>query len=225
MFALIKPDLRACTRLLSVAAAARCSSLLLLAACCSCWIWMLMEPALHLDLAVLCLPQAAATAADACHCCCTQLLCCLPCCAHCYLPCCALCCSPCVNQTATALGACQNCAARYLNFRPTSEEPGRKTKDTSRSVTCAATCLGYVSMCSRFWSRAKSNAVLGGTLGENAAWCSCHGSSTQTDGCGLSPAAGPAWHVVLCGHRSVFSSPPGEANVSPPRIFPRTLHL
>ncbi len=49
MFALVKPDLRACTRLLSVAAAARSSLLLLLAARRCCWIWMLMEPALHLD--------------------------------------------------------------------------------------------------------------------------------------------------------------------------------
>ncbi len=65
-----------------------------------------------------------------------------------------------------------------------------------------------------FWTHAKSRAVLGGTLGENAAWCSGHGSSAQADGCGLSPAAGPARHVVLCGHRSVFSTPPGpEANV------------
>jgi hypothetical protein len=47
------------------------------------------------------------------------------------------------------------------------------------------------------WSHAKSSAVLGGTLGENEAWCICHGSSAQSDGCGLSPAAGPAWHVVL----------------------------
>ena len=70
-----------------------------------------------------------------------------------------------------------------------------------------------------FWSHAKSSAVLGGTLGENAAWCSGHGSSAQEDGCGLSPAAGPERHVVLCGHRSVFSSPPGRQNVSPPRIF------
>ena len=70
-----------------------------------------------------------------------------------------------------------------------------------------------------FWSDAKSRAVLGGTLGENAAWCSGHGSSAQEDGCGLSPAAGPARHVVLCGHRSVFSSPPGRQNASPPRIF------
>jgi hypothetical protein len=61
-----------------------------------------------------------------------------------------------------------------------------------------------------FWSHAKSRDVLGGTLGENAAWCSGHGSSTQADGCGLSPAAGPARHVVLCGHRSVISSPPGR---------------
>jgi hypothetical protein len=76
-----------------------------------------------------------------------------------------------------------------------------------------------------FWSHAKSRAVLGGTLGENAAWCSDHGSSAQEDGCGLSPAAGPARHVVLCGHRSVFSSPPGRQNASPPRIFSTNPHL
>jgi hypothetical protein len=50
MFALVKPDLRACTRLLSVAAAARRSPLLLLAARRCCWIWMLMEPARTLIL-------------------------------------------------------------------------------------------------------------------------------------------------------------------------------
>ena len=61
--------------------------------------------------------------------------------------------------------------------------------------------------------------MLGGTLGENAAWCSGHGSSTQEDGCGLSPAAGPARHVVLCGHRSVFSSPPGRQMFAAPNYF------
>jgi len=45
MFALVKLDLRSCTRLLSVAAADRHSQLLLLAARRCCWIWMLMEPA------------------------------------------------------------------------------------------------------------------------------------------------------------------------------------
>ncbi len=115
MFALVKSDLRACTRLLSVAAAARSSPLLLLAARRCCWIWMLMEPALHLDPATRRWPHAAAAAATACHCCCTPLRCCLPCCASCY--------SRCVHQAAAALGACQNCAAHYLNFRPTPEEP------------------------------------------------------------------------------------------------------
>jgi hypothetical protein len=129
MFALVKPDLRACTRLLSVAAADRKSPLLLLAARRCCWIRMLMEPALHLDLAARLLQH---TAASACHCCCTQLRCCLPCCARCCLPCCARCCSPCVHQAAAALGACQNCAARYLNFRPTPEEPPKGEKDERR---------------------------------------------------------------------------------------------
>jgi hypothetical protein len=50
MFALIKPDLRACTRLLSVAAAARRSPLLLLAARRCFWISILMEPARTLIL-------------------------------------------------------------------------------------------------------------------------------------------------------------------------------
>jgi len=70
-----------------------------------------------------------------------------------------------------------------------------------------------------FWSHAKSRAVLGGTLGENTAWCSGHGSSAQEDGCGLSPAAGPARHVVLCGHRSVFSSPPGRRMFASSHFF------
>jgi hypothetical protein len=83
-------------------------------------------------------------------------------------------------------------------------------KDVSRSVTCAAACLGCVSMCRWFWSRTKSLTVLGGTLGENAVWCISHGSSAQENGCGLSLAAGPTWHVVLCCHLGVFSSPPGR---------------
>ena len=107
MFALVKPDLQTCTRLLSVAAAVRSSPMLLLAARSCCWIWMLMEPALHLDPAVRLWPHAAAAAAAACHCCCTQLRCCLPCCARCCLPCCARCCSRCVHQEASAFGACQ----------------------------------------------------------------------------------------------------------------------
>jgi hypothetical protein len=44
MFALFKPDLRTCTRLISVAAADRQSQQLLLADHQCCWIWMLMEP-------------------------------------------------------------------------------------------------------------------------------------------------------------------------------------
>ena len=114
----------------------------------------------------------------------------------------------------SSIGSLTKLCCSLLEFSPhirgTCLGQGRKTKDTSRSVICAAACLGCVSMCRRFWSRAKSCAVLGGTLGENAAWCSSHGSSAQADGCGLSPAAGPARHVVLCGHRSVFSSPPGR---------------
>ncbi len=65
--------------------------------------------------------------------------------------------------------------------------------------------------------------MLGGTLGENAAWCSGHGSSAQVDGCGLSLPAGPAWHVVFCGHLSVFSSPPGGRMSRPLAFFLRTL--
>ena len=108
------------------------------------------------------------------------------------------------------LGACAELCCSLLEFSPhargTCILKGRKTKDASTIVTCATTCLGYLSMCRRFWSHAKSLALLGGTLGENVAWCSGHGSSAQADGCGLSQAAGPARHVVLCGHRSVFTS-------------------
>ena len=114
----------------------------------------------------------------------------------------------------SSTGSLPKLCCSLLEFSPhtrgTCLRQGRKTKDNSRSITFAAACLGCISMCSRFWSRAKSLAVLGGTLGENAAWCSGHGSSVQADGCGLSPAAGPAQHVVLCGHRSVFTSPPGR---------------
>ncbi len=113
------------------------------------------------------------------------------------------------------LEACLCCS--LLEFSPRLR-PGRKTKDFEKRNLCS--CVPRLRIhVSVFWSHAKSSAVLGGTLGENAACCSCHGSSTQEDGCGLSPAAGPARHVVLCGHRTVFSSPPGRQNVSPPRIF------
>jgi len=46
-------------------------------------------------------------------------------------------------------------AARYLDFSPRLR-PGRKTKDASRSVTCAAACLGCESMwrCSGLMPRA-----------------------------------------------------------------------
>jgi len=193
MFALVKPDLRACTRLLSVAAAAHRSPLLLL---------LLL---LH-----------ATAAARHCHCC-------LPCCARCCLPCCASCCPPCVQQVATALGACAELCCSLLEFSPhdrgTCIWQGRKKKDNSRCVTCEAACLSYLSMCRWFWSHVKSHTLLGGTLGENSG----HGSSTQEDGCGLSPVTGPAWHVVFCGHQSVFSRPPGSRMSRPLAFFPRTL--
>ncbi len=144
-----------------------------------------------------------------------------------------------MHQAAAALGACQNCVARYLNFRPTPEEPclwqGRKTKDNSRSITCAAVCLGCAG-CSGLapraaqclegrWARCRQQPTaihpcgrattsapgrISLSEGENAAWCSGHGPPAQADGRGPPPAAGPAWHVVLCGHRSIFSSPPGS---------------
>jgi hypothetical protein len=208
MFAL-KLDVRACTRLLSVAAADRRSPLLLPGARC---------------------------------CCCTPLRCCC---------CTALCCSaaaPLLSGRGGRLSAAalvgDRYAVRFLGAAPCEAAaafeslpvllatwifapPQAGEKDERR--------FEKRNLCSRvprlrvhvtvFWSHAKSRAVLGGTLGENAAWCSGHGSSVQADGCGLSPAAGPARHVVLCGHRSVFSSPPGRRNVSPPRIFSTNPHL
>ncbi len=58
--------------------------------------------------------------------------------------------------------------------------------------------------------------MLGGTLGENAAWCIGHVSSAQADGCDL-----VSRRVLRSLER--LQQPSGEANVSPPRIFPRTL--
>jgi hypothetical protein len=127
----------------------RCALILQLAACRT-LLWLLLL--LH-----------ATAAARSCSCC-------MPCCARCCLPCCARCCSPCVQQSAAALGAYAELCCSLLGFSPhcrgTCLRQGRKTKDGSRSVTCAAACLGYLSMCSRFWSHAKSCVLLGGTLGE-----------------------------------------------------------
>ena len=57
-----------------------------------------------------------------------------------------------------------------------------------------------------------------GHRGENAAWCSRHGSPARAGACGLSPVAGPARHVVFCGRRSVFCSPP-EGRMCRPFAF------
>jgi hypothetical protein len=123
--------------------------------------WILPIVAFRMLLLLLLLQATAAA-----RCC----QCCLPCCARCCLPCCAPCCSPCVQQAAAALGGCVELCCLLLGFSPhtrgTCLRQRRKTKEASRSVTCAATCLGYLSMCSRFWSHAKSLALLGGTLGE-----------------------------------------------------------
>jgi len=142
MFAIVKPDLRACTRLLSVAAAVRRSPLLLLEARCCCWIWMLMEPARTLILpfgacrALLPLLLLHTTAAARSSAAAAARRCTPPSCRS---------ADPVLllAKRQQHLGACRNCAARYLNFRL---RPGRKTKDASRSVTCAAACLGCVSM-------------------------------------------------------------------------------
>jgi hypothetical protein len=60
--------------------------------------------------------------------------------------------------------------------------------------------------------RATTNAPgrISPSEGENTAWCTGHGPPAQADGRGPPPAAGPSRHVVLCGHRIVFSSPPGR---------------
>jgi hypothetical protein len=139
------------------------------------------------------------------------------------------------RQQHLCLGACRCCS--LLGFPPRLR-PGRKTKDASRSVTCAAACLGCVSMwrCSGLmpraalclegrWARCRRQPTaihprgrattaapgrIAPSEGENAARCSGHGPPAQADGRGPPPAADPARHVVLCGHRSVFSSPPGR---------------
>jgi hypothetical protein len=52
--------------------------------------------------------------------------------------------APC--ETAAAFGSLPKLCCSLLEFSPRLR-PGRKTKDTSRSVTCAAACLSCVSMC------------------------------------------------------------------------------
>jgi len=119
MFAIVKPDLRSCTRLLSVAAASRRSPLLLPEARSCCWLRRTLTPPLLMH------------AAPPLRCCC-----CMP-----------LCCSAAplllLAKWQQHLGACRCCL--LLGFSPRLR-PGRKTKDASRRVTCAAACLGCVSM-------------------------------------------------------------------------------
>ncbi len=155
MFAIVKPDLRACTRLLSVAAAARRSQLLLPEARRCCW----LRRTLGVSAAA-----SAATRSLRCCCCCSglqesplllQLRCSAAAAAR-------LSAAPLLLHAALLLrcrsaapllllakrqqhlGACRNCCS-LLEFSPRLM-PGRKTKDASRSVTCAAACLGCVSM-------------------------------------------------------------------------------
>jgi len=128
--------------------------------------------------------------------------------------------APCEAAAAFVFGSLPVLLATWISAPPQAGEKDERRFEKRNLCSRVPRLLFHVAV---FWSHAKSRAVLGGTLGENAAWCSGHGSSAQEDGCGLSPAAGPARHVVLCGHRSVFSSPPGRQSASPPRIFPRTL--
>ena len=124
--------------------------------------------------------------------------------------------APCEAAAAFVFGSLPVLLATWISAPPQAGEKDERRFEKRNLCSRVPRLRVHVAV---FWSDAKSRAVLGGTLGENAAWCSGHGSSAQEDGCGLSPAAGPARHVVLCGHRSVFSSPPGRQNVSPPRIF------
>ena len=119
-------------------------------------------------------------------------------------------------EAAAAFGSLPVLLATWIFAPPQAGEKDERRFEKRNLCSRVPRLLFHVTV---FWSHAKSRVVLGGTLGENAAWCSGHGSSAQEDGCGLSPAAGPARHVVLCGHRSVFSSPPGRQSASPPRIF------
>jgi len=113
--------------------------------------------------------------------------------------------APC--EAAAAFGSLPVLLATWIFAPPQAGEKDERRFEKRNLCSRVPRLRFHVSV---FWSHAKSSDVLGGTLGENAAWCNGHGSSTQADGCGLSPAAGPALHVVLCGHRSVFSSPPGR---------------
>jgi hypothetical protein len=51
--------------------------------------------------------------------------------------------------------------------------------------------------------------------GKNAAWCISHDP--------LSQAAGPAWHVVFCGHWIILISPQEGQMFRPLTVFLRTL--
>ena len=130
-------------------------------------------------------------------------------------------CSAAACEAAAAFGSLPVLLATWIFAPPQAGEKDERSFEKRNLCSRVPRLRFHVSV---FWSHGKSRAVLGGTLGENAAWCNCHGSSAQEDGCGLSPAAGPAWHVVLCGHLSVFSSPPGRRMFSSPRIFSTNPH-
>jgi hypothetical protein len=194
MFALVKPDLRTCTRLLSVAAAARRLQLAAAAAghCCCTQLPLLLALLCSLLLALLCSLLLSLRAASG---------------------------SSIGSLRRTVLLATWIFAPRQRNL------PQAGEKDERRFEKCH--------LCSRvpqlpFHVQAvlvscQEQRIAWRDTGLNAAWCRGHGSSTQVDCCGLSLAAGPARHVVFCGHRSIFSSPPGR-RVSPPRIFSTNPH-
>jgi hypothetical protein len=130
-------DLRCCCRSPIAAAAAGSSPLLLdLDADGTCS---------HLDLATRRLQRVAAAVAAAYHCCCTPLRCC--CCTPLHSALMPICCSaaaPC--EAAAAFGILPKLCYLLPEFSPRLR-PGRKTKDTSRTVTCEVAFLGCVSMC------------------------------------------------------------------------------
>ena len=124
------------------------------------------------------------------------------------------------------LGACQNCATLYLNFRPrgTCLRQGRKTKDASRSVTCAAACLGWVSMSSGSGLVPRATQCLEGHWVKMRPGAAVMAHLRRRMGVGCHrPGPSAARRVVRS--QECLQQPCGKANLSPPRIFPRTLSI
>ena len=117
------------------------------------------------------------------------------------------------------LGACRSCS--LLGFSP-SLRPGRKTKDASRSVTCAAACLGCVSICRCSGLMPRAALCLGGhwVKMRPGAAVMAHPRRRMAVGCHL-PRAQRG--TSCCAVTGASSAALRGGECSPPHIFPRTI--